>query len=323
MIVIEGLNGWQPSDETMVNLGCKQTARTALKLRKLGSEYLNDSQLAYIHALVHKVNSRVKDLAEYSTAAGELTKFSTTPSSVFEPFKGFELLFDDRSTDAYSGYETEAPPEMYVNLMDPKKKPTTFAEVLALLQLTVVRCSKLRSKVAVSSSSLVMYQAYSLVEHMVVSFLPLPSPDKEDPNDLWRNAKITQQEQNQCLSTLYLLSQHYLSSSYSLTQDSVLQAARTLVQLAIFACFDAVIRLIPTNGVSPVTLALHGYDAFLEFPPPAQAVAPTPFLPDVASVGLNDIACKMIVMEPGLLVLRDRVMTYWKAVVCIHLSTCI
>lgn len=318
LIFIEGLNGWQPSDGTMVDLACKQTARTALKLRNLDKKYLDDSQLAYIHTLVHKVNSKIEDLEQYSTSVNQLTNFSGKPSTEFRPFKGFELLLDNRHTDAYSGYETEAPPEMYVNLMDPKKKPTTFKEVLDLLQATITRCSKLRSKIAVSSSSLVMYQAYSLVEHFVVSFLPLPSADPNDLHDLWRAAKVTKQEQHQCLLALYLLSQHYLTASFSLTQDSALLSARILVQLTIFACFDAVIRLVPTDAVSPVTLALHGYDPYSVFPLPPAAPKPTPYLPHVnsmSSVSLSDIASRMVLVEPSLLVLRDKVFTYWKSVV--------
>jgi hypothetical protein len=302
----------------MINLACKQTARAALKLKKLGDDCLTDEQLANVHQLLDVIAEKVEDLHCYSSAAEKFTEFSPKPSSLYQPFRGFDLLYDTRSTDVYSGYETEAPPEMYVNLIDPSSPPSSFKEAVELIQTTVVRCSKLRSKISVSSSSLVMYQAYSIVEHLVVCFLPLPSPDPKGANDIWRNARITRQEQQACLSAIYLLSQHFLTSSFSLTQDSVLRSARILVQLALFAIFDVVIRLIPTDGPSPVTLALHGYDPYVDFSPkmPGESL---PFFPDINSMhssGLNDIAAHMVIVEPGLLILRDKVLAYWKPVVC-------
>jgi hypothetical protein len=105
----------------------------------------------------------------------------------------------------------------------------------------------------------------TLIEHLITAtWFPLPKPFLPDftvdSTCIWHAAsgQITLAQQRRGLHSLFQLSQHLLTSSFSLPPSPNLQSSLLVTQLAILSCFDALARIYPSDGVSAFTRALSG-----------------------------------------------------------------
>jgi hypothetical protein len=67
----------------------------------------------------------------------------------YTPFIGFSLVHDDTPNDGFAGYSISSPPELFIDLRDPRDPLSSIAHVIEMLQATVKRCELLRAKMSV------------------------------------------------------------------------------------------------------------------------------------------------------------------------------
>jgi len=305
---------WHETDKTMVSIACQQTCLAGIKLQKLKG--LSKNGLVRLASLTETIENKTLELDALAKREGnslihgqndQIVKF-TSLSDKYEHFSGFGYIKEE-DTEKYAGYETDAPPDLFMDLTDPSTNITSLQELIQLFQTTVARCNSLRSKTSISAVSLSMFQTVTLIEHIFSSsWFPFPSPWKVAPNVdcLWQSASITQQDQREGLKELFLISQHYLAALFSLQSDPVLYANRVMIHSTILACFDSLIRIKPTDGISPLTKTLNGEgDGEEDFK--GYAIELVFFNKQL----LSRMTEHMVFVNPAIMALRSKVLDYW------------
>jgi hypothetical protein len=170
--------------------------------------------------------------------------------------------------EIYAGGETEATPDLFVDLTH-LPKLTNMNDYLKVLKLCAERCLHLRAKTSVCAATIALHQICALIQQTFMETLPFPPSRGELPKtstSLWyRTTEMGLSEQRECLKSLSQLMRHYVTASRSLDGDRYDDSIRTFTTSTIFIHFDAIARVlvVPDNtandingGRSPLSLCL-------------------------------------------------------------------
>jgi hypothetical protein len=199
-----------------------------------------EEQMARILTLVDRVD-------KIDLASDALPALRMETSAPLLPFAGFELIAEQRDPEVFAGGETEATPDLFVDLTS-FGTPQNLVEFSAVVRKTVVRCDRLRAKTSVSAATIALHQITALVERTFLELLPPPPPRGICPsqakgNEMWGSFALTLKQQRETLADLLSLSKHYISAARSLNTDRFDDATRTITMTSLFVSFDAIARL--------------------------------------------------------------------------------
>lgn len=230
------------SDLKMIQMGCNQTALAAIKMNKrdaLSVEGLRNCS-AFIENIMTAATNLYRKHASKADSAPYLQNFN--PSTLFFPFSGFDLVADGKDTSIFVGDQTEANPDMFVDLVE-KHNPGNLSGIIQIILNCHDRCNRLRAKTGVAAPSVVLHQISVLIEETFTSVLPLPKPfRKENKECVYSSSSCTLQDQRNVLSSLVELAFHYVASTFSCQHDRALEAQRSVTTSCLMIIFDAIAR---------------------------------------------------------------------------------
>lgn len=64
------------------------------------------------------------------------------------------MIHEARSNESFAGYNIHAPPELFIDLADPKKPIESVGQIIDLFVSTVKRCELLRAKMSIIPGNL-------------------------------------------------------------------------------------------------------------------------------------------------------------------------
>lgn len=257
------------SDLRLIDLACGQTSLATVKLQK--KSVLHPSSVQAIYNQICRIQARLEKVgnieAERALTAARDTQQGESgmkTNAVLVPFFGFERIADPTDADQYSGGPKDAAPELFVNLLRPDHPITNLEDAFDVIHDCLYRCDSLRSKAAVTASTIAIHQILCMVEHVFNEILPLPMhPALDDGQCLWFNPRdsngnpwtIPRSVYRLVLEELSRIMQHYTASVFSAAIDKSTMFDAMTTFTSIFVIFDRVFRL-PCEPKSPI------YDMF-------------------------------------------------------------
>ena len=187
--------------------------------------------LLYFHlSCFHSLTLSLSSLSLFSlslrNAVANVQTLNLEGSAPLLPFPNFELLravgVGVEDTELYAGGETEATPDLFVELSS-SVEVINMTSYQKALNDCLEKCTNLRAKTSVCAATIALYQICSLIQTLFSEILPFPPSRgevaaKESP---WYYTTVMMlADQRLCLQTLTKIMKEYVSASRSLDGES-------------------------------------------------------------------------------------------------------
>jgi thiol-disulfide isomerase/thioredoxin len=223
----------------------------------------------------------------------------------------FEASFSTEG-EAWAGGLTEANPPLFVDMMEPDAESlTSWAACAKHIAKCRQSCDDIRKKTC--ATSVVLNQVCALVEHTFAEVLPLPLPRGGGGGGgggcVWAPEAEAERPgcvaQLRCLEDLRQLALIYGASSFSNAHDRSTDSLRAVTMGALFAIFDATLRIPASDGASVVSAVVSG-----------QGGSQQPYWPSTLSfdrLTFTQLSERMLLYTPGALHARRALIQYFEA----------
>lgn len=303
----------QPWECDLLSIACKQVARATLKARS-GSLITPATEANCVVAL-QKIQARCQPLESGAQGVALHSLCLPPPSTVIASALPLsDHLINGASSEVFAGPIVSTPDRPTVDLVgEGGGHPKSLNSISKLLKAAQGQCEALRARAHSSNASLAMYFTCSVIETLFLEVLPVPVPPAPDAAPCpWStcDGSVSVDCQSRVLLQLQLLMATYVTAVKSLPQFSRLEGKQIVTSSAMFTCFDATLRLIPSVGVPLAISRLLGRP----FDPSAPS-SPLWVMSSRSFGGLSMVerteAC--LITDPVVSARRHLIHSYWSA----------
>jgi hypothetical protein len=182
----------QNSDVKMIQIGCSQTVRAALKFTKLYKQASEEENVDFdaiqtgglVRGSIGRIETLILSIQEkiaFFCPNQVCQNLNMQSSAPLLPFPHFELIMDlgEKETQQFVGSNIKSLPNSFVDLMPSKILVTNMSDYQTVLKLCVSQCKSLSTLSTNKGGGVTyyyLYQTIALIQHTVMNVLPFPLP---------------------------------------------------------------------------------------------------------------------------------------------------